>query len=80
MLTYKSLKFLVTRQFIELFTKCSESYGLNLCSSEANFEIPLLRTSIGQNVYCYRGAKVWNELSRKANLAPPLKTSRSPSY
>ena len=44
------------------------------CSSETNLQIPLPRTSIGQNAYCYRGAKLWNELSREAKLVPLWKT------
>ena len=55
---------------MELFTKCFEGNGRNIRSSEANLQIPLLRTSMGQNASCYRGAKLWNELSRKAKLGP----------
>ena len=74
MLTYKSLNSLASQYLTELFTKCSESNGLNLPSCEKNLQLPLLRTSIGQNAYCYRGAKLLNELSREAKLALSLKT------
>ena len=74
MFTYRSLNSLAHQYLPELFTKCSKSNGLNLCSSETNLQIPLLSTFIGQNTYCYHGAKLWNELSREAKLAPSLKT------
>ena len=47
--------------------------------SEINLQIPLLRTSMGQNAFCYCGAKLWNELSREAKLASSLTLLRSPS-
>ena len=74
MLTYKSLNSLAPQYLTELFTKCSESNGLNLRSSESNLQIPIIKTSIGQNAYCYSGAKLWNELSRDVKLATSLKT------
>ena len=74
MLTYKFLNSLAPLYLTELFTKCSEGKGLNLCSSEANLQTPLLGISIGPNAYCYREAKLWDELSREAELAPSLKT------
>ena len=74
MLSYKSITSLAPQYLTELFTKCSESKGLNLRSSEADLQIPLLRIPIGQNAYCYRGAKLWNELSREGKLASLLKT------
>ena len=43
-----------------------------LRSSETNLQIPLLRTSMGHNAFCNRGAKLWNELNREAKLAPSL--------
>jgi len=66
MLTYKLLNSLAPQYLTELFTKCSELNGLSLRSSETNLQIPLLRTFIRQNACCYRGAKLWNELSREA--------------
>ena len=74
MLTYKSLNSLAPQYLTELFTKCSESNGLNLWSSESNLQIPILKTSIGQNAYCYSGGKLWNEFSLEAKLPPSLKS------
>ena len=74
MLTYISLNSLAPQYLTEPFTKCSRGDGLNLRSTETDLQIPLLRTSIGQNAYCYFGGKLWNELSREAKLAPSLKT------
>ena len=74
MLTYKSLNSHTPQYLTELVTKRSERNGLNLRSCEPNLQIPLLRTSTGQNAFYYRGAKSWNELSREAKLAPSLKT------
>ena len=71
MLTYKLLNSLAPQYLTELFTKCSEGIGPNR-SSETNLQIPLLRTHTSQNAYCYRGAKLWNGLSREAKLAPSL--------
>ena len=45
MLTYKSLNSLAPQYLTELFTKCSESNGLNLRAIEKNLQIPLLRTA-----------------------------------
>ena len=73
MLTYKSLKSLALQYLTELLTKCSEGNGLDARSSETYFQIPFLRTSIGQNAYCYRIAKLWNQLGREAKLAPSFK-------
>ena len=58
MRTFKSLYSLAPHYLTALFTKCPESNGLNLRSSEINLQIPLLRTSIGENAYCYRGARL----------------------
>ena len=74
MLIYKSLNSLAPKYLIKLFTKCSEGNRLNLRSSEASLQIHLLRTDIGQNACCYRGVKLWNELSREAKIVPSLKT------
>ena len=71
---YKSLNSPSPQYLTELFKKCSKSNGLSLRSSKKILQIPLIRTPIGQNSYCYRGAKLWNELSREAKLAPSLKT------
>ena len=35
--------------------------------------MPLLKTSMGQNALCYRGVKLWNELSGEAKLAHSCK-------
>ena len=81
MLSYKSLNSPAPQYSTELFTKLSEGNGLNRRSSETKLQIPVLRTSIGQNAYCYRGAKLWNELSREAKVTSSLKTfKRSNQY
>ena len=68
--TYKSLNSLAPEYLMELFTKCSEGNGQTLCSRETNLQMPVLRISMGQNAFWYRGAKIWNELSQEAKLAP----------
>ena len=72
--TYKSLNSLAPQYLGELFTKCSEGSDRNLRSTETNLQIPLLRTSTGQKAFSYRGAKLWNELSRETKLTPSLAT------
>ena len=73
-LTYKALNSLAPQYLGELFTKCSERSDRNLRSTETNLQIPLLRTSTGQKAFSYRGAKLWNELSRETKSAPSLAT------
>ena len=50
-LTCKSLNSLALQYLTELFIKFSGGNGLNLRSRETNLQIPLFRTSIGQNAF-----------------------------
>ena len=73
-LTFKALNSLAPQYLGELFSKCSEGSDRILRSTEINLQIPLPRTSTGQKVFSYRGAKLWNELNKEAKLASFLDT------
>ena len=55
-----------------LFARCSESNGRVLRSTDTDLKLPLLKTSAGQKSFSYRGARLWNSLSREAKVATSL--------
>ena len=55
-----------------LFTRSSESNGRVLRSTDTDLKLPLLKTSAGQKSFSYRGARLWNSLSREAKVATSL--------
>ena len=63
---YKSLNELAPEYMRNLFTRCSESNGRVLRSTDTDLKLPLLKTSAGQKSFSYRGARLWNSLSREA--------------
>ena len=71
-LTNKSLNELAPEYMRNLFTRCSEKNGRVLRSTDTDLKWPLLQTSAGQKVFSYRGARLWNSLSREAKVATSL--------
>ena len=68
----KSLNELVPEYVRNLFTRCSDSNGRVLRSTDTDLKLPLLKTSAAQKSFSYRGARLWNSLSRETNVAPSL--------
>ena len=71
-LIYKSLNDLAPGYMRNLFARCSESNGRVLRSTDTDLKLPLLKTSAGQKSFSYRGARLWNSLSREAKVATSL--------
>ena len=71
-LIYKSLNELAPEHMRNLFTRCSENNGRVLRSTDTDLKLPLLKTSAGQKSFSYRGARLWNSLSREAKVATSL--------
>ena len=71
-LIYKSLNDLAPGYMRNLFARCSESNGHVLRSTDTDLKLPLLKTSAGQKSFSYRGARLWNSLSRAAKVATSL--------
>ena len=64
-LMYKSLNELAPKYMRNLFTMCSDSNG--------RYFVQLIpQTSAGQKSFSYRGARLWNSLSRETKVAPSL--------
>ena len=71
-MVYKSLNELAPEYMRNLFTRCSGSNGRVLRSTDTDLKLPLLITSAGQKSFSYRGARLWNSLSREAKVATSL--------
>ena len=77
-LSKKETATLFARQHLgKLYSICSEGSDYNLRCTETNLQIPLLRTCTGQKAFSYRGAKLWNELTKETKLAPCLATFKN---
>ena len=71
-LMYKSLNELAPEYMRNLFTRCSDSNGRVLRSTDTDLKVPLLKTSAGQKSFSYRGGRLWNSLNRETKVAPSL--------
>ena len=71
-LMYKSLNEFAPECVQNLFTRCSDSNGRVFRSTDIDLKLPLLKTSAGQKSISYRGARLWNSLSRETKVAPSL--------
>ena len=60
----------------DLLTRCSESNGCVLRSTDTDPKLPLLKTSAGQKSLLCRGARFWNSLRWEAKVAPSLSAFR----
>ena len=56
----------------EICSKCSDSNGRVLRSTDTDLKLPLLKTSAGQKSFSYRGARLWNSLNRETKVSPSL--------
>ena len=63
--TATSLNELSPQYVRNLFTRCSDSNGCVHRSIDTDLKLPLLKTSAGQKSFSYRGARLWNSLSRE---------------
>ena len=62
-MVYKSLNVLAPDYLRDIFQKVSEATNRQLRNSNTDLRLPLLRTSTGQKLFAYRGAKVWSDLN-----------------
>ena len=58
-MVYKSINDLAPDYLSEIFTKNSECSRKYLRNTEADLQIPPMKTCIGQRAFSYRGAVVW---------------------
>ena len=62
-MVYRSLNALAPDYLQNIFQKVSETTNRQLRNSKTDVRLPLLRASIGQKSFAYRGAKVWSDLN-----------------
>ena len=55
-----------------LFLRNSERSTVNLRNADTNLLVPYMKISNGQKAFAFRGARVWNHLSRETKQAPSL--------
>ena len=73
---YNSLNEFALEYMRNLFTRCSESNGRVLRSTDTDLKLPLLKTTAGQKSFSYRGARLRNSLRREPKVAPSLSAIR----
>ena len=73
-LMYKSLNGIAPDYLQNIFTRCSENNDRALRSTDTNLKLPLSKTSAGLKSFSYRGANLWNSLSRDTKMATSLST------
>ena len=62
-IVYKVLHNEAPKYLKGLFHRLSDIQNRELCNSKTDLHIPLLRTSMGQNSFAYRGVCIWNNLT-----------------
>ena len=71
-IVFKSISGLAPTYLSTLFTRNSTRDIINLRNCETDLLSPRMKTSNGQKVFSFRGAKVWNKLGHEIKLAPSL--------
>ena len=74
---YKSVNSLAPDYLSHLFVRNSERNCINLRNAETDLLVPFMKTSNGQKAFAFRGAKIWNDLSREAKQAPSLSSFKN---
>ena len=69
---YKSTNSLAPEYMSELFVQNSALTTMKLRNTEADFPVPLFKTSNEQKSISFRGPKLWNQLSSDVKLSPSL--------
>ena len=69
---FKCLNDLAPRYLSEFFTKNVDCISHNLRNTSTDLRLPLKSSSIGQKCFSFRGAKIWNSLSKEAKQAATL--------
>ena len=72
-IVYKSLNGDAPSYMSDMFTKVNVSTTRSLRNSDYDLRVPFLKTTTGQRCFSYRGAKLWNGLSKKTKNTPTLK-------
>ena len=65
-IVHKSLHNEVPVYLQGLFTRVSDTCVRELRNSKLDLNLPLLKTSLGQKSFSFRGAKLWNKLGSEA--------------
>ena len=74
---YESVNSLAPDYLSHLFVRNSERNCINLRNAETDLLVPFMKTSNGQKAFAFRGAKIWNDLSREAKQAPSLSSFKN---
>ena len=69
---FKCLNDLAPRYLSEFFTKNVDCISRNLRNTSTDLRLPLKSSSTGQKCFSFRGAKIWNSLSKEAKQAATL--------
>ena len=69
---FKCLNDLAPRYLSEFFTKNVDCISRNLRNTSTDLRLPLKSSSTGQKCFSFRGAKIWNSLSKEAKQATTL--------
>ena len=68
-MVYRSINHEAPEYLTGLFQRLSETSARQLRNTSTDLDVPFLRTACGQKGFSYRGAKLWNDLTRERKMA-----------
>ena len=68
-MVYRSINHEAPEYLTGLFQRLSETSARQLRNTSTDLDVPFLRTACGQKCFSYRGAKLWNDLTRERKMA-----------
>ena len=68
-MVYRSINHEAPDYLTGLFQRLSETSARQLRNTSTDLNVPFLRTACGQKCFSYRGAKLWNDLTRERKMA-----------